>query len=85
MAGIDPLERLDRQLKRLETLCRAARLLSPDAPEEQRLGLVVDLQAERRAMVAVRADLRNRLARSRETRQASYAYDSAQTLRLVQR
>ncbi len=85
MTGADPLERLERQLKRLDTLCRAAKLLPADASPEQRLGLIVDLEAARRAMLEARADVRARLGRSRETRAATQRYGQAQMLRLVQR
>ncbi len=85
MTRIEPTKRLEQQLKRLEMLCRAAHLLPATAPRDQRLGLIVDLEAARRQMRECRADIRGRLGRSRETRAATHAYGQAQMLRLVQR
>lgn len=76
---------LDTAMKRLDVLCRLAAQMDPGTPRAKRIAMIVDLEAGLQAMRGARADLRARLARTRQSRPAVTAYGRAQSLRLSPR
>ena len=85
MAPNPDLAHLDIALKRLDILCRAAARMGHETSRAERIAMIVDLEAGLRLMRIARADMRARLARSRQSRPAATAYGRAQSLRLSPR
>lgn len=80
MTQPDPLKHLEPLLKRMDLLCRAAGNLPADAPRNERLRLILELELGRQAIRSARKDLRERIARTHQTRTATHAYGRAQML-----
>ena len=85
MSKPDPFKHLEPLLKRMDLLCRAAANLPDDAPRNERLRLILELELGRQAIGAARTELRGRIARTRQTRTATHAYGRAQQLRAAHR